>query len=49
YVKHQRLNATLKKGQAPETVTMEEALHLLEERAAKKGKGRRRGGRKKTT
>ena len=49
YVKHQRLNATLKKGQAPETVTMEEALHLLEERASKKGKGRRRGGRKKTT
>ena len=47
YVKHQRLNATLKKDQAPETVTMEEALQLLEERAAKKGKGKRRGGRKK--
>ena len=49
YVKHQKLNATLKKGQAPETVTMEEALQLLEERAAKKGKGRRKGGRKKAT
>ena len=49
YVKHQKLNATLKKGQAPETVTMEEALHLLEERAAKKGKGRRKGGRRKAT
>ena len=49
YVKYQRLNATIKKDQAPETVTMEEALQLLAERAAKKGKGRRRGGRKKTT
>ena len=49
YVKHQKLNATLKKGQVPETVTMEEALNLLEERAAKKGKGRRKGGRKKAT
>ncbi len=47
YVKHQRLNATLKKGQTPETVTMDEALQLLAERAAKKGKGRRKGGRKK--
>ena len=47
YVKHQRLNATLKKGQTPETVTMEEALQLLAERASKKGKGRRKGGRKK--
>ena len=49
YVKHQRLNATLGKEQAPESITMEEALLLLEERAAKKGKGkgRGRGGRKK--
>ena len=47
YVKHQRVNATLRKDQAPETVTMEEALQLLIERAAKKGKGRRKGGRKK--
>ncbi len=49
YVKHKRLNATLRKDQAPETVTMEEALQLLAERAAKKGKGKRRGGRKKAT
>jgi len=41
YVKHKRVNATLKKEQAPETVTMEEALLLLEERATKKTKGRR--------
>lgn len=49
YVKHQRLNATLKNDQAPATVTLEEALHLLEERAAKKGKGGRRKSRKKTS
>ena len=46
YVKHKRLNASLNKDQAPETITMEEAVHLLEERAAKKGK--RKGGRKKS-
>ncbi|MDX1547917.1 MAG: topoisomerase C-terminal repeat-containing protein, partial [Rhodothermales bacterium] len=46
YVKHQRLNATLRKDQAPETVTMDEALELLAERAAKKGT--RKGGRRKT-
>ncbi len=48
YVKHQRLNATLHKNQAPEALTMEEALALLAERAARKGKGKRTGGRKKT-
>ncbi len=42
YVKYQRLNATLKKDQVPETLTMEEALVLLSERTARKGKAKRR-------
>ena len=47
YVKHQKLNASLNKDQVPETITMEEALHLLAERAAKKGKGGKRASSKK--
>ncbi len=42
YVKHGRINASLTKGQEPETVTLEQAVELLDARAAK-------GGRKKTT
>ena len=38
YVRHRRLNATLPKGVTPEEVTLEQALTLLAERAAK-GKG----------
>lgn len=44
YVKHRRLNASLPKGREPETVTLEEALQLLEERARKKS-GRRKKAR----
>ena len=43
YVKHGKLNATLRKDQVPEAVTLEEALGLLEERAKKKKRTRRRG------
>jgi len=42
YVKHQRVNASLPKGQTVEAVTMEEALELLKAKASKK-----KGGRKK--
>ncbi len=42
YVKHQRTNASLPKGRAPEAITMEEAVELLAARKAKKGGGRRR-------
>lgn len=48
YVKHQKTNASLPKGQEPETVTMEEAVKLLAERGAAKGKEKaKRGGAKK--
>ena len=41
YVKHGKLNATLPKSIAPESVTMEQAVELLAQRAAKAGaKGR---------
>jgi DNA topoisomerase-1 len=39
YVKHGRLYASLPKGTEPEQVTLEEAVPLLDEQAAKKGKG----------
>ncbi|MCW5749163.1 MAG: topoisomerase DNA-binding C4 zinc finger domain-containing protein, partial [Alphaproteobacteria bacterium] len=45
YVKHGKINATLTKGLAPESVTLEQALPLLEARAASAG-NRRGGGRK---
>jgi DNA topoisomerase I len=34
YVKHQKINASLQKGQSPETITLDEALKLLAEREA---------------
>jgi len=40
YVKWARVNATLPKGLAPETVTLDEALALIAAKAAKAGKGR---------
>lgn len=49
YVTDGEVNATLPKGAQPESVTLEEALHLLAERAARiaaDGGARRRGGRK---
>ncbi len=45
YVKHGKINATLTKGLAPDTVTLEQALPLLAARA-ESGGGARRGGRR---
>ncbi len=45
YVKCGRTNATLPEGRAPETITLEEAVTLLEEKAARKG--RRAGSRRR--
>ncbi len=42
YVKWGRINATLPKGVDPESVTLELALELIADKAAKKGKGRRK-------
>ncbi|MBK1667216.1 DNA topoisomerase I [Rhodovibrio sodomensis] len=39
YVKHGRLYASLPKGTEPDAVSLEEAVPLLDEQAAKKGKG----------
>ncbi|MBK1695675.1 type I DNA topoisomerase [Rhodovibrio salinarum] len=39
YVKHGRLYASLPKGTEPESATLEQAIPLLDEQAAKKGKG----------
>ena len=44
YVKWKRINATIPKDIAPEEITLEQALELLEKKAASKGK---KGGRKK--
>ncbi len=43
YVKHGKVNATLPKDLAPETVTLEQALPILAERAAKAGTAPRKG------
>jgi len=40
YVKHQKTNVSLPKGVDLETVTMQEAMALIAEKAATKGKGR---------
>ena len=42
YVKWSKVNATLPKGTEPDAVTMEVAMELLAEKAATKGKGRRK-------
>jgi DNA topoisomerase-1 len=47
YVKHGKINATIPKDRDPMTVSLEEAVVWLEERAAKGG-GKRGGGRKFT-
>ena len=49
YVKWEKVNATLPKGVEPADVTMEMAVGLIAERAAKKGKGRKKAPAKKTT
>ena len=48
YVKHGKVNASLPKGKAPQELTMEEAMELLKDRAAKGGAKRGRA-RKATT
>ncbi len=48
YVKHKKLNATIPKDKDLEKITLEEALKLLEEKAAKKGAGEKKSGKKKT-
>jgi DNA topoisomerase-1 len=42
YVKWEKINATLPESSTPEDVTIEQAVQLIEEKAAKKGKGRRK-------
>ena len=53
YVKHGKLNATLPKDKSPEEITLEEALVLLAERAArgprKKAGGKAKAGAKRKT
>jgi DNA topoisomerase-1 len=44
YVSHSKVNATLPKGRNPAELTMDEAVSLLEERAAKGGKPKRGSG-----
>jgi len=50
YVTDGATNATLPRGSDPRTITLDEAVRLIDERAAKgpAGKGGRRGGRKKS-
>ncbi len=48
YVKHKKLNATIPKDKDLEKITLEEALKLLEEKAAKKGAGKKKSAKKKT-
>ncbi|MDF1872278.1 type I DNA topoisomerase, partial [Vannielia sp.] len=47
YVKWDKINATLPKGNDVEQVTMEQALELIAEKAAKKGGGRKKAAPKK--
>ncbi|MBU3260328.1 type I DNA topoisomerase [Roseovarius sp. PS-C2] len=49
YVKWDKINATLPKGTEPQDVTMDMAVQLIAEKAAKKGKGRKTTARKKAT
>ena len=47
YVKWEKVNATLPKGVEPADVTIEMAVELIAEKAAKKGKGRKKAPAKK--
>ncbi len=47
YVKHQRTNASLREGQSPDTVTLEEALTLLADREESQGGKAKRPAKKK--
>jgi DNA topoisomerase-1 len=49
YVKWDKINATLPKDSDPDTVTLESAVQLIDEKSAKKGKIRRKPAAKKTT
>ena len=49
YVKWDKINATLPKETDPADVTLEAAVILVDEKAAQKGKGRRKAPAKKTT
>ena len=46
YVKWEKINATIPKGTAPEDVTVEMAVELIAEKAAKSGKGKKPAPRK---
>ncbi|MGA9433587.1 MAG: type I DNA topoisomerase [Roseobacter sp.] len=48
YVKWEKINATLPKETDPADVTLEAAVTLIDEKAAQKGKGRRKAPAKKT-
>ena len=48
YVKHGKLNASLPRGASPETLTLDQAVQLLADRAAKGGGKPARAGRGKT-
>jgi DNA topoisomerase-1 len=48
YVKHGKINATIPKDRELDSVSLEEAVQLLDERAAKGGGTSRRGGKKAT-
>jgi DNA topoisomerase-1 len=49
YVNHGKVNATLPKGKDPMSVTLEEAIELINERAAKTGGGKKPARAKKAT
>jgi DNA topoisomerase-1 len=48
-VKWEKINATLPKDSDPDVVTLEAAVQLIDEKAAKKGKTRRKTAAKKTS
>jgi len=48
YVKHQKINASLPKGREIDSITLDEAVELLKERAAKKKKPAKRRAKKKS-
>ncbi|MGH1418618.1 MAG: type I DNA topoisomerase [Hyphomicrobiaceae bacterium] len=49
YIKHNKINATVPKGTEPTDVTVDEAVQLLAERAAKAGKKKKKPAKKKAT
>lgn len=46
YIKSGKVNASLPEGATPETVTLEQAIALINEKAPAKGKGKAKGGAK---